>query len=128
MSVYKQQCTFNKGGRKLTLFSGYNPPTYVTDAAKAALDRVECNQYSPTKVFRKSDTLHTILCYAYNVQGRPRLKKAIANAYSPFFGKELNPDTEVTITTGANEGMLSTFMAFIEPGDEVIVFEPFFDQ
>jgi kynurenine aminotransferase len=34
----------------------------------------------------------------------------------------------VTITTGANEGMLSAFMGFLEPGDEVIVFEPFFDQ
>ena len=61
-------------------------------------------------------------------QGRPRLKKAIADAYSPFFGKKINPETEVTITTGANEGMLSAFMAFVEPGDEVILFEPFFDQ
>ena len=34
----------------------------------------------------------------------------------------------MTITTGANEGMLSAFMGFIEPGDEVIIFEPFFDQ
>ncbi|KAF2236646.1 kynurenine-oxoglutarate transaminase 1 mitochondrial precursor [Viridothelium virens] len=90
-------------------FFGYNPPKFVTDAAKEALDKVDCNQYSPTK-------------------GRPRLKRAIANAYSPFFGRTLNPDTEVTITTGANEGMLSAFMAFLEPGDEVIVFEPFFDQ
>ena len=61
-------------------------------------------------------------------QGRPRLKKAIANAYSPFLSQNINPNTEVTITTGANEGMLSAFMAFIEPGDEVIIFEPFFDQ
>lgn len=30
--------------------SGYNPPKFVTDAAKEALDKVECNQYSPTKV------------------------------------------------------------------------------
>jgi kynurenine aminotransferase len=90
-------------------FYGYNPPKFILDAAKAALDRVECNQYSPTK-------------------GRPRLKKAIADAYSPFWGRKLDPDTEVTITTGANEGMLSAFMAFVEPGDEVIVFEPFFDQ
>lgn len=52
----------------------------------------------------------------------------MADAYSPFFGRELDPETEVTITTGANEGMLSAFMGFIEPGDEVIVFEPFFDQ
>lgn len=40
-----------------------------------------------------------ILC-----QGRPRLKKAIADAYSSSFGRILNPETEVTITTGANEG------------------------
>jgi len=31
-------------------FFGYNPPQFVIDAAKGALDRVECNQYSPTKV------------------------------------------------------------------------------
>ena len=90
-------------------FFGYNPPQFVIDAAKSALDRVDCNQYSPTK-------------------GRPRLKKAIADAYSPFFGRTLDPETEITITTGANEGMLSAFMGFIEPGDEVIIFEPFFDQ
>ena len=69
-----------------------------------------------------------INCLLSICQGRPRLKKAIADAYSPFFGKTINPDSEVTITTGANEGMLSAFMAFVEPGDEVIVFEPFFDQ
>jgi kynurenine aminotransferase len=90
-------------------FFGYNPPKFILDAAKEALDRVECNQYSPTK-------------------GRPRLKKAIADAYSPHWGRKIDPETEVTITTGANEGMLSAFMAFIEPGDEVILFEPFFDQ
>ncbi|KAG8414080.1 arylformamidase, variant 2 [Metarhizium acridum] len=90
-------------------FFGYNPPDFILNAAKDALDRVECNQYSPTK-------------------GRPRLKKAIADAYSPFWGRRIDPETEVTITTGANEGMLSAFMAFIEPGDEVIIFEPFFDQ
>ncbi|RAL61532.1 hypothetical protein DID88_009571 [Monilinia fructigena] len=90
-------------------FFGYNPPKFILDAAKAALDKVDCNQYSPTK-------------------GRPRLKQAIADSYSPLWGRKLNPDTEITITTGANEGMLSAFMGFIEEGDEVILFEPFFDQ
>ncbi|KAI4094248.1 MAG: hypothetical protein LQ344_002327 [Seirophora lacunosa] len=90
-------------------FFGYNPPNFIIHAAKDALDKVDCNQYSPTK-------------------GRPRLKKAVAKAYSPLFGRDIDPETEVTITTGANEGMLSAFMGFIEPGDEVIVFEPFFDQ
>ncbi|RYO82918.1 hypothetical protein DL764_009529 [Monosporascus ibericus] len=90
-------------------FFGYNPPPFIINAAKDALNRVDCNQYSPTK-------------------GRPRLKRAIADAYTPFWSHKLDPDAEVTITTGANEGMLSAFMAFIEPGDEVIIFEPFFDQ
>lgn len=66
-------------------FFGYNPPDFILDAAKQALDRVECNQYSPTK-------------------GRPRLKKAISDAYAPFWGRKLDPETEITITTGANEG------------------------
>lgn len=90
-------------------FFGYNPPEFILDAARDALSRVECNQYSPTR-------------------GRPRLKKAIADAYSPLWGRKLDPESEVTITTGANEGMLSAFMGFVEEGDEVIIFEPFFDQ
>ncbi|KAI1041526.1 hypothetical protein LB505_001649 [Fusarium chuoi] len=90
-------------------FFGYNPPGFILDAAKEALDRVECNQYAPAK-------------------GRPRLRKALADAYSPFWRRQLDPETDIIITTGANEGMLSAFMGFIEPGDEVIVFEPFFDQ
>ncbi|KAF4966642.1 hypothetical protein FSARC_5691 [Fusarium sarcochroum] len=90
-------------------FFGYNPPNFILNAAKEALDRVECNQYAPAK-------------------GRPRLRKAVADAYSSTWGRQLDPENEIIITTGANEGMLSAFFAFIEPGDEVIVFEPFFDQ
>lgn len=106
--------------------SGYNPPKFITDAAKEALDKVDCNQYAPTKVSIERAGMQR---RGLNVsQGRPRLKKAIAKAYSPLFGRDVNPETEVTITTGANEGMLSAFMGFIEQGDEVIIFEPFFDQ
>lgn len=61
-------------------------------------------------------------------QGRIRLRRAIAAAYEPFMGKAIDPETEIVVTTGANEGMLSAFMGFVEPGDEVIVFEPYFDQ
>lgn len=43
---------------------------------------------------------------SHHKQGRPRLRKAIADAYSPFFGRTINPETEVSITTGANEGKL----------------------
>lgn len=90
-------------------FMDFAPEKYLIDEAKRALDGVSTNHYSPTR-------------------GRPRLLKAIAQAYSPFFQRQLDPTTEVVVTAGANEGMFSAFGAFLEPEDEVIIFEPFFDQ
>ncbi|RAH67576.1 pyridoxal phosphate-dependent aminotransferase [Aspergillus aculeatinus CBS 121060] len=90
-------------------FFGYNPPQFAIDAAKDALNRVDCNQCSPTK-------------------GRPILKQAIARLFSSSWKQPIDAETEVVITSGASEGLLCAFMAFLKPGDEVIVFEPFFDQ
>ena len=59
--------------------------------------------------------------------GRARLRKALANTYSPLLNRSLDPDREIVITTGANEGIFCALMAFVNPGDEVIVLEPFFD-
>ena len=56
-----------------------------------------------------------------------RLKKALADTYSPFHGRTLNPEKDIAITTGATAGILSALMAFVEEGDEVIVIEPFFN-
>ncbi|CAD6447307.1 2c2afa94-ea07-4759-832a-760b2c64c5a1-CDS [Sclerotinia trifoliorum] len=82
-------------------FFDYNPPDFIIEAAQNALKRVDCNQYAPTK-------------------GKPSLKKAIANEYTKFLERQINPETEVTITTGVNEGILSAIMAFVEEGDEVL--------
>jgi kynurenine aminotransferase len=90
-------------------FFSYSPPDFAIAAAKRALDVPAINQYSPTK-------------------GRISLRKAIARSYSPFMGRTLDPETEIVVTAGANEGMYSAFTGFLNPGDEVIVFEPFFDQ
>lgn len=90
-------------------FFSYSPPQFAVEAAKEALDVAGLNQYAPTR-------------------GLPALRKAIADNYSPFFGREIDPETEVVVTAGANEGMFSAFTGFLDKGDEVIVFEPFFDQ
>ncbi|OJK03607.1 hypothetical protein ASPACDRAFT_21581, partial [Aspergillus aculeatus ATCC 16872] len=90
-------------------FFGYNPPQFAIDAAKDALNRVDCNQCSPTK-------------------GRPILKQVIARLFSSSWKQPIDAETEVVITSGASEGLLCAFMAFLTPGDEVIVLEPFFDQ
>ena len=60
-------------------------------------------------------------------QGEPELRRAIAEHAKRFYGMDVNPDTEVTVTTGATDALFSAMQAFIEPGDEVIVFQPFYD-
>lgn len=90
-------------------FFSYAPPKFATDAAKKALDVAALNQYAPTR-------------------GLPILKQALSDSYSPFFGRTINPETEIVVTAGANEGMYAAFTGFLDQGDEVIVFEPFFDQ
>jgi N-succinyldiaminopimelate aminotransferase len=60
--------------------------------------------------------------------GDPVLRQAIARHADRFYGQQINPDTEVTVTSGATEALWSSAFAFIEPGDEVIVFEPVYDS
>ncbi|ODQ79648.1 hypothetical protein BABINDRAFT_37121 [Babjeviella inositovora NRRL Y-12698] len=90
-------------------FFSYSPPDFAIEGANTALASAAANQYSPTR-------------------GRSSLLQALAATYSPRYGKQLDPNRDILVTTGANEGMLSAFFGFVEPGDEVIVFEPFFDQ
>ncbi|KII95221.1 hypothetical protein PLICRDRAFT_34065 [Plicaturopsis crispa FD-325 SS-3] len=91
-------------------YMNFKPPQWVTEAAEEALQVVGPNHYSLPK-------------------GRPRLRNAIKQHYGPSFpGRELNAETEILVTSGANEGQYSVFVAFLEQGDEVIMFEPYFDQ
>jgi N-succinyldiaminopimelate aminotransferase len=59
--------------------------------------------------------------------GRPELRAAIA-AQRARYGIEFDPDTEVLVTVGATEAIASALLALTEPGDEVILFEPYYDS
>ncbi|GAW00425.1 PLP-dependent transferase [Lentinula edodes] len=61
-------------------------------------------------------------------KGRIRLRQAIKKVYDPQLHRDLDVEKEILVTSGANEGQYSVFTAFLEQGDEVIMFEPFFDQ
>jgi len=61
------------------------PPEYVRKAAADAIQNVETNHYSVPK-------------------GRARLRNALSDWFSPLFGRQLDPDTEIVVTAGANEG------------------------
>src|SRR2546428_1912982 len=60
--------------------------------------------------------------------GPPRLRQAIAEKYRKFYGMEIDPDRHVTVCCGSTETMLSTLLAVLNPGDEVIIFEPFYEN
>jgi len=60
--------------------------------------------------------------------GAQRLRDALARKYHAWYALELDPDREITVTCGATEGMIATLLAVVNAGDEVIVFEPFYEN
>jgi methionine aminotransferase len=59
--------------------------------------------------------------------GVPELRKAIAKKINRTYGREYNPDTEITVTSGATQGIFAAISALIKEEDEVIVFTPAYD-
>ena len=84
------------------------PPT-VARAAADAIMAGRGNQYPPGP-------------------GIPELRQAIADHQQRFYGLAFDPAAEVLVTTGATEAVASTLLALVEPGDEVIAFEPYYDS
>ena len=60
--------------------------------------------------------------------GQPPLRQAIADYYSEVWGLDLDVDREITVCCGATEAMLASIMAVIDPGDEVVIFSPFYEN
>jgi aminotransferase len=60
--------------------------------------------------------------------GSPTLREAIAERYRRSGWPELDPETEIVVTCGSTEAMASTFLALVEPDDEVLLFEPFYEN
>lgn len=89
-------------------FPDEDGPAEVLDAAVAAI-RDGVNQYPPGP-------------------GIPALRQAVAEHQRRFYGLEPDPDREVLITAGATEAIAATLLALIEPGHEVVTFEPFYDE
>jgi N-succinyldiaminopimelate aminotransferase len=61
------------------------------------------------------------------MMGLPELRQAIAAHYRHWHGLALDPDAEVMVTSGATEAIAGALMALVEPGDEVVLFEPMYD-
>ncbi len=88
-------------------FPDFAGPDFVKAAAHAAID-ADLNQYAIS-------------------HGVPRLRHAIAADWAARWGRDLDPDAEITVASGATEVLADAMLAFLDPGDEVVVFEPFYD-
>ncbi|MCX6609539.1 MAG: aminotransferase class I/II-fold pyridoxal phosphate-dependent enzyme, partial [Acidobacteria bacterium] len=60
--------------------------------------------------------------------GAKPFRDAIARKYQSTYGLTFDPETEITVTCGSTEAMIATLLATTNPGDEVIVFEPFYEN
>ena len=89
-------------------FPDFPMPAPMKDAACAAIHG-DLNQYAVT-------------------WGSPPLRLAIAEKYRRWYDMPVDPETEVTVTCGATEAMAAVFLALIDPGDEVIIFEPYYEN
>jgi len=89
-------------------FPDFPMPEAMKDAACAAIHG-DINQYAIT-------------------WGAPALRIGIAEKYRRWYGMPVDPDKEITVTCGATEAMAAVFLALLDPGDEVIIFEPWYEN
>ena len=89
-------------------FPDFPAPAEIKEAAKQAID-ADLNQYAIT-------------------WGAKRFRDAIAQKFERTQGVAVDPEREITVCCGSTEAMMSSMMAIINPGDEVVVFEPFYEN
>ncbi len=89
-------------------FPDFPAPAEIKQAAKRAIDE-DYNQYAIT-------------------HGSPNFRRAIADKVRSYNAVACDPDRNITVTCGATEAMIATMLAVINPGDEVIIFEPFYEN
>jgi aspartate/methionine/tyrosine aminotransferase len=89
-------------------FPDFPAPVEIKEAAVRAIG-ADINQYAIT-------------------WGTPALRQAVAAKFAWYNGVEVDPETEVTVCCGATEAMIASLLAMVDPGDEVIVFEPFYEN
>jgi len=90
-------------------FPDTDGPGVVLEAAVEAIRSGKHNQYPPGL-------------------GVPELRNAIARHQQRFYGLDYDPVTEILVTAGATEAIAAAILGLTEPGDDVVVFEPYYDS
>ncbi len=89
-------------------FPNFPPPKELVEAAHRAIDG-DFHQYAIT-------------------WGARNLREVIAAKFEHFYGKAVDPERQVTVCCGSTEAMLSSLLAVLDPGDEIVIFEPFYEN
>ena len=89
-------------------FPNFPAPDFLKDAACEAI-QADVNQYAIT-------------------WGSPRFRGAISEKYRRFHDWEVDPEREITVACGATECMIASMLALVDPGERVLVFEPFYEN
>src|SRR5437660_10908443 len=89
-------------------FPDFPAPSALKDAAAEAI-HADINQYAVT-------------------WGAKNFRDGIATKTERFLGLQVDPETEITVCCGATEAMISAMLATLNPGDEVVIFEPFYEN
>ena len=82
----------------------------------------------PALLKQVTDAMHEGLNQYPPMAGVPPLRQRVADKIDALYGRRYNPDTEITITAGATQAILTAVLACVHPGDEVIVLEPCYDS
>lgn len=110
--------------------------TIFTTMSQMALDYKAINLGQGFPDFNPDDRLMQLVSDAMRqghnqypaMAGVPVLRQAISKKMANLYGRQYDPDTEITITSGATEALMTSIQAFVHPGDEVILIEPFYDS
>lgn len=90
-------------------FPDFAPPEMLLKRLGETADMPDVHQYSITF-------------------GDPGFRRALAEKQSRFMGIDIDPDTEITVTCGSTEAMMSSVLTVADPGDKVIIFSPFYEN
>lgn len=112
VTIFTEMTALAREHRAINLGQGFpdwEGATFAKEAAARSMERGESDQYPPSA-------------------GTSELRQAVAHRYTTLLGRHVDPDTEVTITCGCTEAITASLLGLVNPGDEVVVIEPYYDS
>jgi len=112
VTIFTEMTTLARDHGAINLGQGFpdwEGAAFAKEAAAVSMKQGEADQYPPSA-------------------GIPELRAAVASRYTGLLGRSVDPDNEVTVTCGCTEALTACFLGLIDPRDEIVVIEPYYDS